>query len=64
MYRVFKAFHVDEKRELQFRSEFFNAFNHSQFQLPGSTFGTAHFGQISALAHEPRDIQMSLKFLW
>jgi len=61
---VFKAFHVDEKRELQFRSEFFNAFNHPQFQLPGSTFGTAQFGQISALAHDPRDIQMSLKFLW
>ncbi len=61
---VFKAFHVDEKRELQFRAEFFNAFNHPQFQLPGSTFGTAQFGQISALAHDPRDIQMSLKFLW
>ena len=61
---VFKAFRFDEKRQLQFRTEFFNAFNHAQFALPGATFGTAQFGQISATSHDPRDIQMSLKFLW
>ena len=61
---IFKAFHVDEKRQLQFRTEFFNALNHPQFALPGATFGTAQFGQISATSHDPRDIQMSLKFLW
>ena len=61
---VFKAFHFDEKRQLQFRTELFNAFNHAQFALPGATFATAQFGQISATSHDPRDIQMSLKFLW
>jgi hypothetical protein len=61
---LFKAFRFDEKRQLQFRTEFFNAFNHSQFAPPGAVFGTAQFGQISAISHDPRDVQMSLKFLW
>jgi len=61
---VFKIFRIDEKKQLQFRTEFFNAFNHSQFQLPGATFGTAAFAQITATSHDPRDVQMSLKFLW
>lgn len=30
---VFKVFRVDEARQLQFRSEFFNAFNHPQFSF-------------------------------
>ena len=61
---LFKVFHFDEKRQLQYRAEFFNAFNHAQFALPGATYGTAQFGQISATSHDPRDVQMSLKFLW
>jgi hypothetical protein len=61
---LFKIFRLDEKKQFQFRTEFFNAFNHAQFQLPGATFGTAAFGQITATSHDPRDVQMSLKFLW
>ena len=61
---LFKGFRFDEKRQLQFRTEFFNAVNHSQFAPPGAVFGAAQFRQISATSHDPRDVQMSLKFLW
>jgi hypothetical protein len=61
---VFKALRFTETRQLQFRTEFLNAWNHAQFAPPSASFGTVQFGQISATSHDPRDIQMSLKLLW
>ncbi|MBI3693255.1 MAG: TonB-dependent receptor [Acidobacteria bacterium] len=63
-FSLFKTFSVDEKRKLQFRSEFFNLLNHPEFGFPGSAIGTAQFGRISGTTRDPRDIQLSLKFLW
>src|SRR5579872_1581860 len=60
----FKNFPVAEQRSFQFRAEFFNSLNHAQFALPGATLGTAQFGKISSLSHDPREIQLSLKFLF
>jgi hypothetical protein len=48
---------------LQFRSEFFNAWNHAQFANPDSTVGDANFGQITS-ARDGREIQFGLKLLW
>ncbi|HYL38899.1 MAG TPA: TonB-dependent receptor [Bryobacteraceae bacterium] len=50
---------------IQFRAEFFNLFNKAQFAPPGSlTVGTPTFGRLNALAHDPRETQFALKFLF
>jgi len=51
-----------ESAQLEFRSEFFNAFNHPQFGDPDVEFTSPTFGQISATAVNPRVIQFALKF--
>lgn len=51
-----------EGATLEFRAEFFNAFNHPQFQNPGSAVGTASFGKIQATSVAPRLIQFGLKY--
>ena len=51
---------LNEKWKLQFRSEFFNAINHSNFNPPTKTLGNANFGRISG-ARDPRIIQFGLK---
>jgi len=61
---VFKNFKFHERAQLQFRTEFFNAFNHAQFLLSGnsnSAFGfTDTFGQVTQ-TRGPRIIQFALK---
>jgi hypothetical protein len=61
---LFKVFTVTEHESFQFRAEFFNALNHSQFALPAATLGVPTFGQISSTLHPARQIQLSLKFLF
>ena len=58
-----KDFQLRERWRLQFRSEFFNAWNHAQFANPDSTVGDANFGQITS-ARDGREIQFGLKLLW
>ena len=50
-----------EKRNLDFRAEFFNAFNHAQFSDPGTGFGNGGFGQIQSTSVAPRIIQFAAK---
>jgi hypothetical protein len=57
-----KAFSMTEKTQLQFRAEFFNALNHTQFGLPAATAsGGENLGLITT-ANPPRIIQFALKF--
>ena len=58
---VFKEVQVAERYRVQFRGEFFNAFNHPQFDLPNATIGSAAAGIISSTVGLPRDIQLSLR---
>ena len=53
-----------ERRNLQFRSEFFNLFNHPQFANPASLFGFPSFGVINQAAVSPRVIQFALKLIF
>ena len=52
-----------ERTNLEFRSEFFNAFNHPIFSDPDNTFsdGPTAFGHITTTASNPRVIQFALK---
>ena len=53
---------LNEAATLEFRTEFFNAFNHPQFANPGGVVGTASFGKIQATSVAPRLIQFGLKY--
>jgi hypothetical protein len=51
---------ADEKAILEFRSEFFNAWNHTQFNGLNTSFGSQGFGAATS-ARDPREIQFALK---
>ena len=60
-FSLVKNFRIREGHGLQFRAEFFNGFNHAQFDPPNTTFGTANFGRIFS-AGDGRQIQLALKY--
>jgi hypothetical protein len=47
---------------VQFRTEFFDAFNHTQFSLPSSSVNGGSLGVITATSVSPRIIQLALKY--
>jgi len=51
-----------EKCNLEFRGEFFNALNHTQFANPDTSFTSPTFGVISSTAVNARVGQLELKF--
>jgi hypothetical protein len=54
---------IAEEMRLEFRAEFFNAFNHAQFGQPDGNVNSGTFGLITT-ANPPRIMQFSLKFLF
>jgi hypothetical protein len=66
---LFKNFQIAERWRLQFRSEFFNVFNHPSFGLPASSLNTSgttvnpllnSFGVITS-TRDARVMQLALK---
>ena len=54
---------IHENATLQFRAEFFNLFNHAQFNIPVSlNVSQPTFGQITSTSVNPRLIQLALKY--
>jgi hypothetical protein len=53
---------IREGATLQFRSEFFNAFNHAQFNTPVLNVSAGNFGSILSTSVNPRLIQFALKY--
>src|SRR5581483_6857634 len=49
-----KNFALGEHARLQIRGEFFNAFNHTNFDTVDQRLGHAQFGQVTS-AHDPRE---------
>ncbi len=62
-FSAFKNIPVAEGKEFQFRAEFFNLLNHTNFRLPDSDISSPTFNQILE-AQAPRLIQLALKFLF
>ncbi len=62
-FSAFKNIRVAESKEVQFRAEFFNVLNHTNFRLPDSDISSPTFNHILA-AQPPREIQLALKFLF
>ncbi len=54
---------LKERATLQFRTEFFNLFNHPNFGLPDNFLGSPSFGRVFS-ADSPRRIQFGLKLLF
>ena len=61
-FSITRTFPVAERQSLEFRSEFFNAFNHVQYSNPGTGFGTASFGVIGSTSVAARLIQFGMKY--
>ncbi len=65
-FSVFKKIPIKERLALQFRAEFFNAFNRANFHPPvapanrvdNPLFGTAYG------TFDPREIQLALRMIW
>jgi hypothetical protein len=55
-----KMMKVRERVNLEYRAEFFNAFNHAQFLNPSGNIISSTFGDVTS-ARDPRIIQMALK---
>ena len=53
---------IREDATLQFRAEFFNAWNHPQFGNPGANVNAATFGRITTNSVNARLIQFALKY--
>jgi hypothetical protein len=62
-FAIMKDTHITESMAVQFRAEFFNIFNHTQFNNPSGNFSSSNFGVVTS-ARDPRIGQLSLKFLW
>ena len=58
-----KRTELTEKVTLQFRSEFFNLFNHAQFNSVSTTVNSGTFGQVTG-TRDPRIIQFGLRLLF
>ena len=75
-FSTFKAFQLTERFSLQFRAEFFNIFNHANFNAPGfggngvvsvsnsTNFNSSNFGEIGSTRTAPRQIQFALKLYY
>jgi hypothetical protein len=62
-FSLFKNTHITERFVAQFRAEFFNIFNHSNFQAPvdNNTLGNGSSGVIDSTTTTSRQIQFGLK---
>lgn len=58
-----KKFNITERQYVDFRAEFFNAFNHVSWTPPGAAVNNpAGFGVIGGQVQNPRNVQFGLKY--
>lgn len=61
---IFKSFLMKERYRFEFRTEMFNALNHTNFANPIAAVENANFGRTFSTSIGPRSIQFALKFYW
>lgn len=61
---LYRNFHVTGRLQMQFRAEFFNALNHTNFGTPNRFVNTPQFGTITKPATPAREIQFALKLIF
>lgn len=59
-FALHKMTKISERMSIEFRAEFFNLFNHAQFNNPVGDFASSQFGQVTT-ARDPRIGQLALK---
>jgi hypothetical protein len=55
---------INERWNTEFRAEFYNTWNHTQFNNPDGNFTDSTFGQVLKVRESPRVMQFGLKFLF
>lgn len=66
-FAVFKRTNIGERMGVEFRTEFFNLFNHPYFGMPSENLGNGTFGEVTStvaggVASPERLVQFALKF--
>jgi hypothetical protein len=61
---VTKRIPITEATAFEFRGEFFNIFNHTQFANPSGDINSGSFGEANSVRNFGRIGQVSLKFVW
>lgn len=60
-FSLYKRFQIEDRGQVEFRLEMFNAFNHPIFAQPNATLGTPQFGTLTSTSYDPREIQVALR---
>ena len=55
---------ISERANLQFRAEFFNGWNHTQYGVPDASLVAGQFGRITGLLISPREVQFALRLVF
>src|SRR2546430_702665 len=55
-----RTFRLNERLKFELRGEFYNLFNHANFNAPGVTYGAADFGVVTS-AHPGRTVQLAAR---
>ena len=66
-FAIFKRTNIGERMGVEFRTEFFNLFNHPYFGMPSENLGNGTFGEVTStvaggVASPERLVQFALKF--
>jgi hypothetical protein len=61
---IFRSFAITEDKKIEFRADFFNAFNNVVWGTPDNTVSDPTFGEVLGLGNTPRQIQFALKFIF
>jgi hypothetical protein len=62
-FALLKSTRITESTSVEIRAEFFNLFNHTQFNNPSGNYSSDNFGVVTS-ARDPRIGQFSAKFIW
>ena len=60
-FTVMKLFPITEAKQVEFRGEFFNVFNHPTFAAPRNTINSASGAQVGSTLNAARIVQLALK---